>query len=94
MIDAYKATPFDLFGKTFFNYQGAGGMYRVGSILGSLFLIILGVCLPLLLPGWPSVLILSGLGLLGFIFHRPYFAWVERKFLRDKYRYLDIYQSR
>lgn len=94
LIDAYKATPFDLFGKTFFNYQGAGGMYRVGSILGSLFLIILGVCLPLLLPGWPSVLILSGLGLLGFIFHRPYFAWVERKFLRDKYRYLDIYQSR
>ena len=94
LIDAYKSTPFDLFGKTFFNYQGTSGMYRTSSLLGSFLVLGLGIILPWRLPGWPSVLILSGLGLLGFIFHQPYFAWVERKFLKDKYRYLDIYQSR
>ena len=93
LIDAYKATPFDLFGKTFFNYQGTKGNFKVSSFIGSLIIMGLGLGLPALLPGWPSYLIFSVLGLLGFIFHRPYFEWVERKFLKDKYKYLEKYQS-
>lgn len=94
LIDAYKATPFDLFGKAFFNYQGTAGMYRTSSLLGSILIMVLGICLPWRVPGWPSFLILSGLGLTGFLFHRPYFSWVERKFMKNKYKYLEAYQSK
>ena len=94
LVDAYDATPFDLFGKTFFNYQGTKNTYKLSSFVGSLLIMGLGVFLPMLLPGWPCYLILSGLGLLGFIFHRPYFDWVERKFLKNKYKYMEKYQSR
>ena len=93
LIDAYKATPFDLFGKTFFNYQGSKGTLKLSSFVGVILIVAMGMALPELLPGWPCYLILSGLGLLGFIFHRPYFDWVERKFLKDKYKYMEKYQS-
>ena len=93
LIDAYNCTPFDLFGKTFFNYQGAKGTYKASVMLGTLLTLGLGWGLPALLPGTPSCLIFSVLGILGFIFHRPYFDWVERKFLKDKYKYLEQYQS-
>ena len=93
LIDAYNCTPFDLFGKTFFNYQGAKGTYKASVMLGTLLTLGLGWGLPALLPGTPSCLIFSVLGILGFIFHRPYFDWVEQKFLKDKYKYLEQYQS-
>lgn len=94
LIDAYNCTPFDLFGKTFFNYQGSRGTFKASVMLGTLVIVLVGMFLPELLPGWPCYLILSGLGLLGFLFHRPYFDWVERKFLKDKYKYMEKYQSR
>ena len=39
-------------------------------------------------------LILGGLGLIGFAFHRPFFDWVERKFLRNKHKYLEKYLAK
>jgi hypothetical protein len=93
LIDAYNCVPFDLFGKTFFNHQGASGTFKASVVLGTFLLLGLGWGLPAILPGWPSCLIFSILGLIGFVFHRPYFAWVERKFLKDKYKYLEKYQS-
>ena len=93
LIDAYNCVPFDLFGKTFFNHQGASGTFKASVVLGTFLLLGLGWGLPAILPGTPSCLIFSILGLIGFVFHRPYFAWVERKFLKDKYKYLEKYQS-
>ena len=92
LVDAYNARPLDLFGKTFFRNRGAKGNFKASSLL-SLLIMALGLGLPWLLPGWPSYLILSILGLIGFLFQRPWFAWVERRFLKDKYRYLEQYQS-
>lgn len=92
LVDAYNARPLDLFGKTFFRNRGAKGNFKASSLL-SLLIMVLGLGLPRLLPGWPSYLILSILGLIGFLFQRPWFTWVERRFLKDKYRYLEQYQS-
>ena len=94
LVDAYNATPFDLFGKSFFNSQGTKGTFKISSFVGSLIIMGLGLGLPALLPGWPSYLILSVLGLLGFLLQKPWFDRVERKFLQDKYRYMEKYQSR
>jgi len=94
LVDAYNVTPFDLFGKTFFNYQGSKANFRISTFISVLLIAILCAALPMSLPGWPSCLILSGLGLLGILFHRPYFGWVERNFLKNKYEYMDKYQSR
>jgi hypothetical protein len=94
LMDACNATPFDLFGKAFFNTQGAKGTFKVSSFVGTMLLLVLGQGIPALLPGWPSYLILSALGLLGILFHRPWFDWVERRFLNNKYRYMEKYQSR
>lgn len=93
LIDAYHCVPFDLFGKTYFNYQGASGTFKASVVLGTFLLLGLGWGLPAILPGTPSSLIFIGLGLIGLIFHRPYFDWVERRFLKDKYKYLEKYQS-
>ena len=91
LIDAYKCVPFDLFGKTFYNRQGVN--FKVSSFVAAVLLIGGGPQLSRFLPTWAACLIYVGLGLLGVAFHRPYFAWVERKFLNNKYKYLDKYMS-
>lgn len=94
LMDPYNCTPFDLFGKTFFNYQGASSTYRGSIIVGTFLLIGLPIVLPLLLPKWIAYLILAILGLAGIIFHWPYFRWVERKFLKNRYKYMEKYLSK
>ena len=94
LVDAYKCCPFDLFGKTFFNYQGAAGTFKASTLIGLLILIGIGTALPAALPGWPGQLILSGIGLAGFLLHKPFFRWVEQRFLRNKYLYLEKYLTK
>ena len=94
LIDAYNCTPFDLFGKTFFNYQGASGTFKASVFLNTLLLMAIGMGLPALLPGWRSDLILAALGIIGISIHRPYFRWVERKFLKNRYKYMDKYNTK
>ena len=91
LIEAYNCVPFNLFGKTFYNKQGTN--FKVSALVGVLLLFAGAPLLPRFLPIWVASLIFAGLGLLGFAFHRPYFAWVERKFLNNKYKYLDKYMS-
>lgn len=94
LIDAYNRVPFDLFGKTFFNYQGTDSVLRTSSFFGTLLVMIIGVGLPFFLPGWLSDLILASLGIAGIAIHRPYFRWVERKFLNSRYKYIEKYLSK
>ena len=94
LIDAYNCSPFDLFGKTFFNYQGSRGTFKASVILGMTVLLLLAMLLPLVLPEITASLILGGLGLIGFAFHRPFFNWVERKFLRNKHKYIEKYLAK
>ena len=94
LIDAYNCSPFDLFGKTFFNYQGTGGTFKASTILGMMVIVAMAIVLPLVLSDLTASLILGGLGLIGFAFHRPFFDWVERKFLRNKHKYLEKYLAK
>lgn len=93
LYDPYKCVPFDLFGKTFNNNQGSS-TGRKPSILLSLFGIIgMGFAISHFLPILVSQILLSALGILGFCLHKQYFKWVENKFLKDKYKYMDKYTS-
>lgn len=93
LLDAYNCVPFDLFGKTFFNYQGSKGTYKANTFIVMILVMGLGIALPRLLPDWLAHLVLAALGLLGVAFHRPFFRYVERKFLARKHDYLEKYLS-
>ena len=94
LIDAYKCTPFDLFGKSFFNYQGTKATFKASTMLGIIVIMVVALVLPFLLSDLTASIILGGIGLAGIIFHRPYFDWVERKFLKNKHKYIEEYLSK
>ena len=94
LIDAYKCSPFDLFGKSFFNYQGTRATFKASTMLGIIIIMVVALVLPFLLSDLTASVILGGLGLAGIIFHRPYFDWVESKFLKNKHKYIEEYLSK
>lgn len=93
LVDAYNCMPFDLFGKTFFNYQGSASTFKASAIVVAIVVMLIPLILPFFLPDWLFYLILAVLGLAGVLFHRPYFRWVERKFLDNRYKYMEKYLS-
>ena len=93
LVDAYNCMPFDLFGKTFFNYQGSASTFKASAIVVIFVVMIIPLVLPYILPDWLFYLILAVFGLAGVIFHRSYFRWVERKFLNNRYKYMEKYLS-
>lgn len=93
LVDAYKCMPFDLFGKTFFNYQGSSSTFKTSALVVTIVVMIALIVLPLILPDWLFYLILAILGLAGCVFYRPYFRWVERQFLKNRYQYMEKYLS-
>ena len=94
LVDAPRCVPFDLFGKTFFNYQGSAGAYKISTFVSMGILMAAGGILPNYLPIWLVSLIFAGLGLIGFAIHRPVFRRVERNFIKNKYKYLESYLSK
>ena len=55
---------------------------------------IIPIVLPHLLPEWAALLILAVIGLAGCVLYRPYFRWVERQFLKNRYHYMEKYLSK
>ena len=94
LTDAYHCTPFDLFGKTFFNHQGSAGTYKVSTLINIVIMLAVAMLFPTIFPDWLSSLLLAGLGLIGFAVHRPVLRWVERNFIKNKYKYLESYLSK
>ena len=94
MIDAYKCMPFDLFGKTFFNYQGSSSTFKGSAFLALFVVMIIPIVLPHILPEWAALLILAVIGLADCVLYRPYFRWVERQFLKNRYHYMEKYLSK
>ena len=93
LADAYNCMPFDLFGKTFFNYQGSSSTFKASAFLTIIVAMVVPIVLPLILPDWVAFLVLAVLGLAGFACYRPYFRWVERQFLKNRYQYMEKYLS-
>ena len=93
LIDPYRCSKLDLFGKTFFNYQGSSGTFKGSTFIGTLVIMGSAVAAAYLLPERVMQAVLSGLGIAGFCIYRPFFRWVERKFLRNRYEYMEKYRS-
>ncbi len=91
LADAYRSTPLDLFGKTFFNYQGNAGSFKPTVFLGLLGMIALFFLVTRFVPEPYSYAIFCALGLLGMAIHRPFFLHVEKKFLENRYKYMEKY---
>ena len=81
LLDACNATKFDLFGKTFFNYQGSASTFRPIMLFITILSVGIGAIPIFIFEGWVQFAILTILGLLGFALHRPIFKWEEKKFL-------------
>lgn len=91
LADAYRCTPLDLFGKTFFNYQGSSGTFKPTVFLGILGMMALFFLVTRFVPDPYSYAIFCALGLLGIAVHRPIFRIVEKKFLKSRYKYMEKY---
>ena len=94
LIDAYNCVPFDMFGKAFFNYQGNSSTLKVSSLLVSIAFMAIGIGSVSLLSGWKLQLVLSAFGIGGLIAYRPFFRWVVRRFMINRYKYMEKYSSR
>lgn len=94
LINGFKCSPFDIFGKTFFNYQGGGSTFSVRLIIVMLIIMILPVFLWYVLsPIW-FCLTLSGLGIAGHLLRGKLFDWIMRDFEKNKYKYMEKYQNK
>ncbi len=94
LINGFKCSPFDIFGKTFFNYQGGGSTFSVRLIIVMLIIMILPVFLWYALsPIW-FCLTLSGLGIAGHLLRGKLFDWIMRDFEKNKYKYMEKYQNK
>ena len=93
LLDACNATKFELFGKAFFNYQGSASTFRPILFLIIFLTMGLGIVPLFVFHGWTQFAVLSGMGLLGFALHRPIFKWEEKKFLNNRYKYMEKYSK-
>lgn len=91
LADAYRCAPLDLFGKTFFNYQGSSGTFKPTVFLGVIFMMVFCGVVSRFVPEPYSYIFFSALGLLGMAVHRPFFRHVEKKFLGNRYKYMEKY---
>lgn len=89
LADAYRCTPFDLFGNTFFNYQGNTGSFKPTVFLGISGMMALFFLVPHFVPSPYSYAIFSVLGLSGIAVHRSIFRLVEKRFLKNRYKYME-----
>lgn len=92
--DSFNCTPFDLFGKAFF--RGGSSSNNTFNARATVILLIamsIGIVIPLVLYGWISQLILSTLGIAGFICHRRCFKKTAGRFMKNRYKYMEKYNS-
>lgn len=94
LIDPYDCVPFDPFNKTQFNTSSrTQGAFRVMTVLATSGTFISAGLLHLVNSQDLRNGIFFALGILGYLLHKRYFAWVERKFLADRYKYMDKYNE-
>ena len=94
LVDAYSCRSFDPFARASF----ASGRRRQNPTRFTSFCILIGIVIGytvLRMTVSASVLtgLLLGLGLLAICLHRPYFAWRERKFMEDRYYYMEKFSD-
>lgn len=94
LINGFKCSPFDIFGKTFFNYQGGGSTFTVKLIIVTLIIMLLPVLLWKLLPPVWFCLALSALGITGHLLRGKLFDRIMKDFEKNKYKYMEKYNKK
>lgn len=91
LMEAFKCSPFDLFGKVFFNQQGTKAAYKASVFAAMFSAPILTVGLYHFTGDYVGHGILAALGIAGFVTCKPYFRWVEKRFMNNRYKYMEKY---
>lgn len=94
LFNAYNCEPFDLFDNSFFNKQGRSSNFRASSMLVLLIVFGIGAGSIYLLSGWKFQVLLSALGIAGFCAYKPFFRWVVRRFMANRYKIMENYMSK
>ena len=94
MVDAYNCAPFELFGSAFYNTQGRSSTFKWSTLLAVFTIMGIEFAVNSILPGWKSQVILSAFGIAGLCVYKPYFRWVVSRFMKNRYRYMEKYNSK
>lgn len=89
LLDCFNCSRFDLDGNFFYNSQGTEPLFRPQLFIPMLLVTSIGI---ILLVSFDKSL-LGGIGILGFALHRPIFRWEEKKFLNNRYKYMEKYSK-
>lgn len=94
LADAFSCRPYDPFAVASFKSGRSGqSAFRFSSFVITMAIMIVYVILRLAAPDSVTTGILFGLGILAICLHRPFFAWRERKFLADRYYYMQKFSD-
>lgn len=94
LINGFKCSPFDLFGKTFFNYQGSGATFSARLIIVMLIILLLPMFLMFVLSSFWFCIVMSGLGIAGHLLRGKLFDLIMKDFEKNKYKYMEKYQGK
>lgn len=91
-VDAYNCVPMDMFGNSFYKNRNGSG-FKMSLALAPFVAVGIGMASIYLLSGWKSQLLLSSLGFAGLIVFRPYVRWMVRRFMSNRYKFMEKYMS-
>lgn len=94
LVKPFVCVPYDPFNPAHFNSAGrTQGTFNVAALLSFILMALAIALIHAFLPSDTQEYLLTGLGVAGFLARKPFFAWVERCFLRERHLYMDKYNG-
>ncbi len=94
MINGFKCSPFDIFGKAFFNYQGTGSTFSIKLIIVMIITNVVPIVLWIFASPILFCLIISCLGIAGHFLRHRFFDLLMKDFEKHKYEYMEKYNTK
>ena len=94
LVRPYACAPYDPFNPAHFNTSGRSQSMFNSTVFIAFFLVgLVVVLIHTLVPADAREYLLAGLGIIGYCVRKPYFAWVERCFLKERHKYMEKYNE-